>query len=120
MLDEVLQRLQWLGRDCFLYNGPPVIYFNPPGARATWDISSPWMACGYTTRGYGLHPGDAGSPVDIALLSIAGSHVMHAADAARAGRGPAPPVAIPTHSGDIKGSQADPETFKRLLAGKIR
>jgi L-ascorbate metabolism protein UlaG (beta-lactamase superfamily) len=29
MIDQVLDRLLWLGRDCFLYNGPQRIYFNP-------------------------------------------------------------------------------------------
>lgn len=29
MLKQVLSRLEWLGHDCFLYTGPPVIYFDP-------------------------------------------------------------------------------------------
>lgn len=29
MLDTVLNKLEWLGHECFLYNGPPVIYFSP-------------------------------------------------------------------------------------------
>ncbi len=29
MLEAVLSRLEWLGHETFLYNGPPVIYFSP-------------------------------------------------------------------------------------------
>jgi L-ascorbate metabolism protein UlaG (beta-lactamase superfamily) len=29
MLESVLSKLEWLGHECFLYNGPPVIYFSP-------------------------------------------------------------------------------------------
>ncbi|MBW1917353.1 MAG: MBL fold metallo-hydrolase [Deltaproteobacteria bacterium] len=29
MLEQVLQKLSWLGHDCFKYSGPPVIYFDP-------------------------------------------------------------------------------------------
>ncbi len=29
MLESVLGKLEWLGHECFLYNGPPVIYFSP-------------------------------------------------------------------------------------------
>ncbi len=28
-MEEVLKRLSWLGHDCFLYDGDPVIYFDP-------------------------------------------------------------------------------------------
>ncbi len=33
MLESVLSKLEWLGHECFLYNGPPVIYFSPYGLR---------------------------------------------------------------------------------------
>jgi len=29
MPERVLDRLRWLGHDCFLYEGPPVVYFDP-------------------------------------------------------------------------------------------
>ncbi len=29
MPQRVLDRLRWLGHDCFLYEGPPVVYFDP-------------------------------------------------------------------------------------------
>jgi|YelNatPaOPRAMG01_1025707.scaffolds.fasta_scaffold00294_18 L-ascorbate metabolism protein UlaG (beta-lactamase superfamily) len=29
MLESVLSKLEWGGHECFLYNGPPVIYFSP-------------------------------------------------------------------------------------------
>ena len=201
MLEEVLQKLMWLGHDGFLYAGPPVIYFNPyefhfirPAdiilvghehfSHLSWpDIQKIWrpgtaivtdrsaashiqeptivLAPGESvtvkdirieavpaynldtsfhprSKGYlgfivtvaGLriyHAGDTDFipemrdfTVDIALLPISGLHKMDAAQAATAALALKPQVAIPMDYENIRGGQADPETFRSLLAGKVR
>jgi len=201
MLDDVLQKLLWLGNDCFLYTGPPVIYFNPyefhfvrpadiilvehehfhhlswPDIQKVWrpgtaivtdrsavrhikmetialapgesvtvkdtlieavpaynlDTSFHPKSKGYlgfivTVEGLRIyHAGDTDFipemwdlKVDIALLPISGLHKMDAAQAAAAALVLRPQVAIPMDYQDIRGDQADPETFRALLAGKVR
>lgn len=201
MIDQVLSRLGWLGYASFVYEGPPVIYFDPFGLHRTQPadiilvthdhaqhcsladiekIRRPWTvvvsdkkaaarieapvlalepgeeaAVGETliqaVPAYNLdthfHPKRAGYlgfivtlaglrlyyagdtdffpemahfQVDIAILPVCGFTVMTAADAARAALALKPQVAIPMHFGGTLGTLEDAETFRALLAGKVR
>lgn len=51
---------------------------------------------------------------DIALLPVSGTYVMDADEAVQAVRLLQPGLAVPMHYGDIVGSAADAEKFKRL------
>jgi len=57
--------------------------------------------------------------IDLALLPAGGTYTMNAAEAAEATRQFKPKQAIPYHWGDIVGSQADADNFKKLAACKV-
>lgn len=54
---------------------------------------------------------------DIALLPVSGTYVMTAEEAVEAARDIAPEVVIPMHYGDIVGTEADAERFKKMYQG---
>ncbi len=56
--------------------------------------------------------------IDIALLPIGGTYTMDAEEAARAANTIKPKLAVPMHVGDIIGTKADIEKFKRLCQVK--
>ena len=55
--------------------------------------------------------------VDVALLPVSGTYVMTAEEAAGAAKAMKIKVAVPMHFGNIVGSRADAERFKKLLEG---
>jgi len=57
---------------------------------------------------------------DIALLPVGGIYTMTAEEAAQAAERINPQVAIPMHYGEIVGSRADAEKFKRLCSCEVR
>lgn len=57
---------------------------------------------------------------DIALLPVGGTYTMTAEEAAQAAGRIKPQVAIPMHWGEIVGSRADAEKFKRLCSCEVR
>jgi L-ascorbate metabolism protein UlaG (beta-lactamase superfamily) len=57
--------------------------------------------------------------IDLALLPAGGKYTMDAAEAADATKQFKPKQAIPYHWGDIVGSQADADNFKKLAACKV-
>jgi L-ascorbate metabolism protein UlaG (beta-lactamase superfamily) len=57
--------------------------------------------------------------IDLALLPAGGKYTMDAAEAADATKQFKPKQAIPYHWGDIIGSQADADNFKKLAACKV-
>lgn len=73
------------------------------------------------------HAGDTDSipemdeiKADIALLPVGGTYTMTAEEAAQAAERIKPKVAIPMHWGEIVGSRADAEKFKRLCSCEVR
>lgn len=56
--------------------------------------------------------------VDIALLPVGGTYTMTANEAATAANIFKPKVVIPMHWGDIVGSKADAEAFRKAFAGE--
>jgi L-ascorbate metabolism protein UlaG (beta-lactamase superfamily) len=91
----------------------------------------------YHPRGFGLgyvveieglkiyHSGDTDMipemkdiSADVALLPISGKYTMDERDAAKAVSLIGPEIVIPMHYGLIKGTEADPELFKKLVAEK--
>lgn len=56
--------------------------------------------------------------VDIALLPVGGTYTMTANEAATAANIFKPKVVIPMHWGDIVGSKADAEAFKKAFTGE--
>ena len=56
---------------------------------------------------------------DIALLPVSGTYVMTAKEAVRAAEAIGAKINIPMHYGDIVGSDADAEYFKRNAPGKV-
>jgi L-ascorbate metabolism protein UlaG (beta-lactamase superfamily) len=56
---------------------------------------------------------DAQKNIDLALLPVGGKYTMNATEAADATKKFKPKMAIPYHWGDIIGSQADAENFKK-------
>ena len=57
--------------------------------------------------------------IDLALLPAGGTYTMNAAEAADATKQFKPKQAIPYHWGDIVGSQADADNFKKLAGCKV-
>ena len=57
--------------------------------------------------------------IDLALLPAGGTYTMDAAEAAEATKQFKPKQAIPYHWGDIVGSQADADNFKKLAGCKV-
>ena len=57
--------------------------------------------------------------IDLALLPAGGKYTMNADEAADATKQFKPKQAIPYHWGDIVGSQADADNFKKLAACKV-
>ncbi|MGB7581447.1 MAG: MBL fold metallo-hydrolase [Sedimentisphaerales bacterium] len=57
--------------------------------------------------------------IDLALLPVGGKYTMNATEAADATKQFKPRQAIPCHWGDIVGSQADADNFKKLAACKV-
>lgn len=57
--------------------------------------------------------------VDIALLPVSGTYVMTADQAVEAALAIQPGLAVPMHYGAIVGGEADADTFKNSLKGKI-
>ncbi len=57
---------------------------------------------------------------DIALLPVGGTYTMTAEEAAQTAERIKPEVAIPMHYGEIVGSRADAEKFKRLCSCEVR
>jgi len=57
--------------------------------------------------------------IDLALLPAGGKYTMNAAEAADATKQFKPKQAIPYHWGDIVGSQADADNFKKLAGCKV-
>jgi L-ascorbate metabolism protein UlaG (beta-lactamase superfamily) len=62
---------------------------------------------------------DALKNIDLALLPVGGKYTMNAAEAAEVTKQFKPKQAIPYHWGDIVGSQADADNFKKLAACKV-
>jgi L-ascorbate metabolism protein UlaG (beta-lactamase superfamily) len=60
-------------------------------------------------------PEMAGLSVDILLVPVSGTYVADAAQAAEIVRAVKPKIAVPMHIGDIVGSLADAERFKKLV-----
>jgi len=56
---------------------------------------------------------------DIALLPVSGTYVMTAKEAVQAAEAVGAKINIPMHYGDIVGSDADAEYFKRHAPGKV-
>ena len=56
---------------------------------------------------------------DIALLPVSGTYVMTAKEAVQAAESVGAKINIPMHYGDIVGSDADAEYFKRHAPGKV-
>jgi L-ascorbate metabolism protein UlaG (beta-lactamase superfamily) len=57
--------------------------------------------------------------IDLALLPVGGTYTMNADEAADATKQFKPKQAIPYHWGDIVGSQADADNFKKLAGCKV-
>ena len=57
--------------------------------------------------------------IDLALLPVGGKYTMNADEAADATKQFKPKQAIPYHWGDIVGSQADADNFKKLAGCKV-
>ena len=57
--------------------------------------------------------------IDLALLPAGGTYTMNFAEAAEATKLFKPKMAIPYHWGDIVGSQADADNFKKLAACEV-
>jgi L-ascorbate metabolism protein UlaG (beta-lactamase superfamily) len=57
--------------------------------------------------------------IDLALLPVGGTYTMNASEAADATKQFKPKQAIPYHWGDIVGSQADADNFKKLADCKV-
>jgi len=57
---------------------------------------------------------------DIALLPVSGTYVMTADEAVQAALDIKPKVAVPMHYAAIVGSEADAESFRKQLEGKVR
>ncbi len=57
--------------------------------------------------------------VDVALIPVSGTYVMTAEEAAEAVNRMKPTLAVPMHYGDIVGTEADAERFKKLVSGDI-
>lgn len=57
--------------------------------------------------------------IDVAFLPVGGTYTMNAQEAAQAANTIMPRLAIPIHYGDIVGSKADAEEFKRLCKCKV-
>lgn len=57
--------------------------------------------------------------IDVAFLPVGGTYTMDAHEAAEAANSFMPRLAIPIHYGDIVGSRADAEEFKRLCKCKV-
>ena len=58
--------------------------------------------------------------IDVALLPVSGTYVMTAEEAADAANIFKPKTVIPMHYGDIVGSKADAEKFKKLFLGNTK
>jgi len=56
--------------------------------------------------------------VDVALLPCGGTYTMNAKEAAEAANSIKPKIAIPMHYGDVVGSDADAEMFKKTFQGE--
>ncbi len=67
-----------------------------------------------------LIPEMANLKVDVALLPVSGTYVMTADEAIAAARTINPKIAIPMHYGEIVGSAADAEKFKREAPVEVR
>jgi L-ascorbate metabolism protein UlaG (beta-lactamase superfamily) len=63
---------------------------------------------------------DALKNIDLALLPVGGTYTMNAAEAAAATKVFKPKCAIPYHWGDIVGSQADADNFKKLAGCPVK
>jgi L-ascorbate metabolism protein UlaG (beta-lactamase superfamily) len=74
----------------------------------------------YHTGDSDLIPEMASVQADIALIPVSGTYVMTADEAVEAARLIKPKVAIPMHYGDIVGSLADAEQFKREAPVDVR
>lgn len=57
--------------------------------------------------------------VDVALVPVSGTYVMTAEEAAEAVNRMKPKIAVPMHYGDIVGTEADAERFKKLVSDDI-
>ena len=57
--------------------------------------------------------------IDIALMPVGGTYTMNAKEAAEAVNSFKPKIAIPMHWGEIVGSKADAEEFKRLAECEV-
>ena len=57
--------------------------------------------------------------VDIALLPVSGTYVMHSEQAARAAIAINPKIAIPMHYGAIVGNGQDATHFQKALEGEV-
>lgn len=90
--------------------------------------SNNWVGYIFTVEGKRIyHAGDTdlipemkGFNVDIALLPVGGTYTMNAQEAAQAALDMKAEAAIPMHYGSIVGTEADAESFKRELEGKVK
>ncbi|HCN18788.1 MAG: Zn-dependent hydrolase [Planctomycetes bacterium RIFCSPHIGHO2_02_FULL_50_42] len=89
--------------------------------------SSRWIGFVVTIGGKSIyHAGDTDHisemddlKVDVALVPISGTYVMTAEEAAEAVNRMKPKIAVPIHYGDIVGTKADAERFKKLVSKGI-
>ncbi|HHT9117720.1 MAG TPA: MBL fold metallo-hydrolase [Candidatus Hypogeohydataceae bacterium YC38] len=58
--------------------------------------------------------------IDVALVPVSGTYVMTAEEAAQAVNKMRPKIAVPMHYGDIVGTKADAERFKKLAQVEVR
>lgn len=85
--------------------------------------SSRWIGFVVTIGGKSIyHAGDTDHisemdnlKVDVAMVPISGTYVMTAEEAAEAVNRMKPKIAVPMHYGDIVGTKADAERFKKLV-----
>ncbi|HEY4716418.1 MAG TPA: MBL fold metallo-hydrolase [bacterium] len=85
-----------------------------------------WVGFIITVEGVGIYQtGDTDATeemkalkVDIALMPVGGTYTMTAKESAAAANIFKPKVVIPIHWGDIVGSVADAETFKKIFTGE--
>ncbi|MDO8136459.1 MAG: MBL fold metallo-hydrolase [Candidatus Brocadiales bacterium] len=91
--------------------------------------ASGWVGYIVTMKGKRIyHAGDTDhipemegmKDIDVALVPVSGTYVMTAEEAAQAVNKMRPKIAVPMHYGDIVGTKADAERFKKLAQVEVR
>ena len=93
--------------------------FHPKAAGYVGYIISVGGARIYHTGDTDPIPEMAGLSADILLVPVSGTYVADAAQAAEIVRAVKPKIAVPMHIGDIVGSLADAERFKKLADCRV-